>query len=59
MVAVGGNEPEAFKAQSRDYAAHIGRDHEEIPGLDHMTMVDALRAPDARLGRVLAAWLAP
>ena len=57
-VAVGGEEPEAFKAQSRDYAAHIGRTHDEIAGLDHMTMISALRSPRESLGAVLAGWLA-
>jgi arylformamidase len=58
MVAVGGEEPEAFTAQSRDYAAHIGRTHDEIPGLDHMTMISALRSPKESLGKVVAGWLA-
>ena len=57
-VAVGGEEPEAFKTQSRDYAAHIGRTHDEIAGLDHMTMISALRSPRDSLGAVLAGWLA-
>ena len=57
VVAVGGAESAAFKAQSRDYAAHIGRSHEEIAGLDHMTMIDALRTPRAGLGAAIAGWL--
>ena len=58
MVAVGGAEPEAFRAQSRDYAAHIGRTHDEIAGLDHMTMIGALRSPREGLGAIMAGWLA-
>lgn len=61
MVAVGGEEPAAFIAQSRAYAqsllGYASVDYQEVQGLNHMTMISALDSPTARLGSVMASWL--
>jgi arylformamidase len=51
LICVGGAETEGFIAQSRDYAAMLGRTAKIHPGLNHYTIMTALADPASELYR--------
>jgi arylformamidase len=48
-VVVGGAETDAFRRQSRDFAEAWGSTLEELPGLNHFTVLDPLTDPESAL----------
>ncbi|SDC44415.1 alpha/beta hydrolase [Belnapia rosea] len=46
---VGGAESGEFRRQTRDFAAHWGGSAEELPGLNHFTVLDPLADPGSAL----------
>ena len=60
LVAVGGDEPDEFRRQSRDFhaawrGAGLPGDFLEVPGSHHLTVLEELERPDAELTRRLVA----
>ncbi len=58
LVAVGGDEPDEFRRQSRDFhaawhAAHLPGDFLEVPGKHHLSVLEELESADRELTRRL------
>lgn len=51
LVCVGGAETDGFIAQTRDFAAKVGREAIVYPGLDHYTIMSELGRPESGIHR--------